>query len=97
MDRKKKYTLEGAIVEIKFEDRSLDDFEGDAGWCTTNRLFNELAMFYEKNPDKYKENANICKNVNICFSINCKNVNKSQFKTITKIPCFFWQISPYFF
>lgn len=47
MDRKKKYTLEGATVEIKFEDYSLDDFEGDAGWCITNRLFNELAIFYK--------------------------------------------------
>ena len=26
MDRKKKYILEGATVEIKFEDYSLDDF-----------------------------------------------------------------------
>lgn len=55
MGRKKKFTLEGATIEIKFEDRSLDYFEEDAGWCFTRHLFNELAMFYEKNPEKYKE------------------------------------------
>lgn len=54
--RKRKCMFEDAVVEIKFEDHSLEDyFIENNGEVTAYRFFDGLISFYEKNPNKYRE------------------------------------------